>query len=67
MELQGNLSLLLISAKTQVLQEVGGDADAAIEYLIAQQNSEESLQENVQLYISENTVHGNGQLVPFLM
>ncbi|XP_027150906.1 OTU domain-containing protein 3 isoform X1 [Coffea eugenioides] len=42
----------------KVLQEVGGDADAAIEYLIAQQNSEESLQENVQLYISENTVHG---------
>lgn len=61
----GKPSLLLTSTQFQVLQEVDGDADAAIEYLIAQQGSEESLHANDELCGSENNNHGNGQLVHY--
>ncbi|KAL3526798.1 hypothetical protein ACH5RR_011454 [Cinchona calisaya] len=45
----------------QVLDEVGGDADAAMEYLIAQQGSEESLLANDELCSSEKNIHGELQ------
>lgn len=47
----------------QVLQQVGGDVDAANEFLIAEQATEDYLAESDELSRPTDTSHGNGQLV----
>lgn len=49
----------------QVLVELNGDVDAAIEYLIAEWETEEDLVENDKLLCQTDTSYGNGRSVPF--
>lgn len=56
---------VIIGDLFQVLVELSGDVDAAIEYLIAERETEEDLVENDKLLCQTDTSYGNGRSVPF--
>lgn len=49
----------------QILQQVGGDVDAAIEFLIAEKTTEEYVVKNGEAPCTAETSNGNGWLVHF--
>ena len=57
--------VVIIGDVFQVLVELNGDVDAAIEYLIAEQDTEEDLVENDKLLCQTDTSYGNDRSVPF--
>lgn len=57
--------VVIIGDLFQVLVELSGDVDAAIEYLIAERETEEDLVENDKLLCQTDTSYGNGRSVPF--
>ena len=52
---------MLTSNIFQVVEEVGGDVDAAIEFLVAEQGAEEAVAANDSHTCHANGSHGNGQ------
>lgn len=58
--------VVIIGDLFQVLAELNGDVDAAIEYLIAERETEEDVVENEKPFCGKkDTSYGNGRLVPF--